>query len=136
MNPLLIPALICSLYPSAELQPAEAPKPRLIGVVEVGQVLQDCFHVTKAGRPAEVPIGFSVTPNAAYRLALEKVQFRCPSQYGNHLFADNDFYYITLGPFEPLLEPGGRDITPAHLKVIAIRVHGLTGKVFPPDRRP
>lgn len=136
MNPLLIPALIGSMSPSADLQPAEAPKPRLIGVVELGRVLQDCLHVTKAGRPAEVPIGFLLTPDAAFRLALEKIRFKCPSSFGNAVFADNDFYYITLGPFESVLATGKWDITPATLKAVAIQVHGLTGKVFPPGRLP
>jgi len=125
--------LLCSWLLSTADQDPALWKPKLIGVVEVGYVFQDCAHVTIAGRPAEIPIGFLITPNSAFQLAQGKVKFRCPSEFGNHLFADNDFYYITVGPLDLFLEKTKQNITPTSLRAISIRVHGLTGRVFPPE---
>lgn len=132
MKPLLIPTLFCSVWLSAMQQGSEVRELKLIGVIEVGQVFLDCDHVKKAGRPAEMPIGFLIAPDSAFKLALEKVKFRCPSKFGNSVFADNDFYYITVGPVEFFLGTAKKEITPATLKEKSIRVHGVTGKVFPP----
>ena len=75
---------------------------------------------------------FIITPDSAFQRALEKVKFRCPSEFGNVIFADNDYYYITVGPVDTFPETAKRDITPSTLRGSTIRVHGLTGKVFPP----
>jgi len=132
MNPLRIPPLLLPALLSAADQPPEGWTSPLAGLTEVGSVFRDCDHVTRRGRPADTPIGFLITPNAAFKLALDKVRFRCPSLYGNHVFADNDWYYITVGPTEVLLQMAKPSLTPAILKDAAIRVHGLTGKVIPP----
>jgi hypothetical protein len=105
----------------------------LIGVIKVGEIFQDCAHVRKAGRPAETPMGFIITPDSAFQRALEKVKFRCPSEFGNFIFADDNYYYITVGPVDRFLETAKSDITSATLGASTIRVHGLTGKVFPPN---
>lgn len=132
MKPLLIPTLLYSVLLSAMHQSPELRKLKLIGVIEVGQVFQDCDHVKKNGHPAEMPIGFLITPDSAFKLALEKIQFRCPSKFGNSVFADNDFYYITVGSMEIFLGTAEKGATLTTLKERSIRVHGLTGKVSPP----
>src|SRR5512141_534322 len=133
MRLFLIPTLFCSVLLSAQQPAQELRKSRLIGVIKVGEVFQDCAHVRKAGRLAETPMGFIITPDSAFQRALDKVKFRCPSEFGNFIFADNDYYYITVGPVDNYLETAKWDITSATLRVSTIRVHGLTGKVFPPN---
>ncbi|WP_257308928.1 hypothetical protein [Geothrix fuzhouensis] len=132
MKPILIPALFCSLLFSAQ-SGQDLRKSRLIGVIRVGEVFQDCAHVRRAGRLAETPMGFIISPDVAFQRALDKVKFRCPSEFGNLIFADDDYYYITVGPVDSFHETAKRDITPAALRASTIRVHGLTGKVFPPN---
>ncbi len=78
-------------------------------------------------------MGFIISPDVAFQRALDKVKFRCPSEFGNLIFADDDYYYITVGPVDSFHETAKRDITPAALRASTIRVHGLTGKVFPPN---
>lgn len=136
MNPLLIPPLSCSVLLLAMQQPSALREVKLIGVIEVGQVVLDCDHVKIAGRPAEMPIGFVIAPDSAFKRALEKVKFRCPSEFGNAVFADNDFYYITVGPMDIFLGTAKKEMTPTTLKEKSIRVHGITGKVFPPTIYP
>jgi hypothetical protein len=133
MRSFLIPTLFCSVLLSAQQPAQELRKSRLIGVIKVGEVFQDCAHVRKAGRLAETPMGFIITPDSAFQRAQEKVKFRCPSEFGNFIFADNDYYYITVGPVDNYLETAKWDITSATLRASTIRVHGLTGKVFPPN---
>ncbi len=132
MKRLLIATLSCSVLLAAMPQRAELGDVKLMGLIEVGQVVLDCDHVKRAGRSAEMPVGFAIAPDSAFKLALEKVQFRCPSEYGNSVFADNDFYYITVGPVEFFLGTAKKEMTPTTLKEKSIRVHGVTGKVFPP----
>ena len=133
MKPILIFMLFFSWLLSVQHPGQEPRKSRLIGVIKVGEVFQDCAHVRKAGRLAETPMGFIISPDSAFQRALEKVKFRCPSEFGNFIFADDNYYYITVGPVDSFRETAKRDITPATLRASTIRVHGLTGKVFPPN---
>lgn len=105
---------------------------RLVGVIEVGEVFEDCSHVRKSGRAAETPIGFMVTPDSAFKITMDKIKFRCPSPFGNTVFADNDYYYITVGPVDMFFQPVKQDITSGLLRAKTYRVHGLTGTVLPP----
>jgi hypothetical protein len=128
MNQALLPMLFASWALLAQ-QPRPEPRTwRLSGVVEVGSVFDDCTRVRNAGRPAEPPLGFLITPDRAFQLALEKIKFRCPSKFGHVVFADDGYYYITVGP----LDTFPAVLTPAALTRSAIRVQGLTGRVLPP----
>ena len=49
-------------------------------------------------------MGFIISPDSAFQRALEKVKFRCPSEFGNFIFADDNYYYITVGPVDSFLE--------------------------------
>lgn len=131
LNPILILALTVPLLLTQQPRP-DFRKLKLVGIVEVGEVVEDCAHVRKSGRMAETPIGFMISPDTAFKLAMDKIKFRCPSAFGNVLFADNDHYYITVGPVDMFFEPLKQDITPALLRGTAVRVHGLTGAVSPP----
>ena len=133
MRPILALLLLWPLGLPGQSSPSGKALPKLIGVVEVGWVLQDCVHVGKAGHAAEVPIGFMVSPEDAFRAAREKLKLKCPNPYGNLVFADNDAYYITVGPVDTHLQSARNGLTAAMLKGFSIRVHGLTGAVSPPD---
>jgi hypothetical protein len=128
MNHALLPMLLTSWVLLAQPPSPEARKWRLNGVIEVGSVFDDCVRVQKSGHPAESPMGFLIPPDRAFRLALEKIKFRCPSKFGHVVFADDGCYYITVGPLDAFPET----LTPAVLAASTIRVQGLTGRVFPP----
>jgi hypothetical protein len=135
MKTFAVAILIASTQLVAQQVAAETKRPRLVGVIEVGEVFTDCDHVTRAKQPAATPIGFTITPNDAFKLAHDQGGFRCPSKFGHTIYADHEYYYITVGLIEAFLSIAKLDITPDTLREHTFRVHGKSGKVILPTKQ-
>ncbi len=134
MKTFAVVALLASIQLVAQRAPDEPARPRMVGVIEVGEVFKDCDHVTHSGQPAKTPVGFKITPNAAFKLAHDQGKFRCPSKFGHTVYADAEYYYITVGLIEAFLSIAKLDITPDTLRDQTFRVHGNSGKVLLPTK--
>lgn len=87
-------------------------------LILLGTIPLNCHPVIPVRGELKVPEEFSIGPEAAIDIAVEKSDFKCNSKLEQELYHDNTNYYIIKSIYAPVLD-----------KAPAIMVNGRTGAV-------